>query len=88
MGNMHKGNQDQEIGFEDALRTVDEVNRYLQKFTKVDAALIESMLWSCTMMHEREKFWHPQNLKFEDFIKQLEKHMGVKVSTKYNFIKD
>lgn len=88
LGNLHKGNADNEVGFEDALRTVDDVTRYLQKFAKIDASLIESMIWSCTMLQEKGKFWHPQNRSYEDFIKTIEKSMGEKVNVKYNYLKD
>lgn len=29
---------------------------------------VESALWSCNLMNEQKKFWHPDKKKFDEFL--------------------
>lgn len=68
---VHKGANMDEVGFEDALETIDSLTRRLNQRVLIDPNLLESALWSCNMLDEREQFWHPKNKNFDDFVREL-----------------
>jgi len=69
--NVHKGATDAEVGFEDCRETLDTFTRKLNKYMFVDPMLLESALWSCNLLDEHGRFWHPQGLTFEEFLKKV-----------------
>lgn len=68
---VHMGAQDDNVGFEDARLTLEELVRRLDKTIWVDQSLLESAMWSANLMDEAGKFWHPESLTFEEFAKDV-----------------
>jgi hypothetical protein len=71
LDNIYRGAQHAEVGFEDASRTLDAITHELNKKVFIDPSVVESALWSCNLMDEQGKFWHPRGLSFEQFLKKL-----------------
>ena len=81
---VHRGANDfpQSVGFEDAERTLGGLTGQLNASVYVDIRLLESALWSCSLLNDQGHFWHPKNIPFENFVKNLSgKH---KFNYKYN----
>lgn len=68
---VHKGAQDQEIGFEDAQESLDSLTAKLNKSIDVPRVALESALWSVNLMDEQGKYWHPLGLSFDEYAKRL-----------------
>lgn len=58
------------VGFEDAERTLSQLERALRG-RAVDAEVLESALWSCNLMDEVGDFRHPEGVEFKDFVKSV-----------------
>jgi hypothetical protein len=67
---VHKGSQDNEVGFLDARESLDTLTRSLNKEVYIDVSKLESALWSANIMDEQGKFWHP-TLTFEQWVKSI-----------------
>lgn len=83
--NAHIAAADAEIGFEDANDTLENITRRLNKWIMVDPAYVESALWACNMLNEKNKFSHPRGLTFEQFVEKILKGRG-KFDTFYNIV--
>lgn len=83
--NVHRGAQTDEVGFEDAMNTLEAVTRRLNKKTLVDPQVLESCLWSCNLLNERGQFWHPRGYTFDQFLKDI--LQGDEFDKDYNLIK-
>lgn len=68
---IHRGAQDDAIGFEDAGQTVETITNRLNKQIMIDPALLESGLWSCNLADEQGKFWHPRAWTFDQYVARL-----------------
>ena len=77
---------DTEIGFEDSNETLDSLLGKMNQPFEVEVGLLESALWSCNMMHEKEKFWHPEGMGFRAFVQKL--LPGERFNTRYNLIEE
>jgi hypothetical protein len=63
---------DEQIGFEDAQATMDQIiGQLCKKKVLVDPRVLESALWSCNLLDEKGAFWHPKDQTFEAFVKDL-----------------
>jgi len=84
--NMMQAAEEDDIGFEDCKRTLNEVARYWSKPTYWERASLESSLWSCNLRSEKGRFWHPYKLTFDQWMNKL----GLKkeFNKKYNFLTD
>lgn len=69
--NVKRGAQLEAVGFEDANRTIESLIRQLNRAMWVDRSILESCLWSCNLLNEKNKFWHPTDKSFDDFLKDL-----------------
>lgn len=69
--NVHKAANLPDVGFEDADRTIEELTRKLEHRVLKDPSLLESALWSCNMLAEREAFDHPQGKDIKEFVKDV-----------------
>lgn len=67
---VHKGAEDQEIGFEDARESLESLTTQLNKTVYIKEAHIESALWSANLMDEKRTFWHPK-LDFNSWVKSI-----------------
>jgi hypothetical protein len=67
---MHGAREDR-VGFEDANRTLAQVLGHLNKKVSIDPAVLESALWSCNLMDEIGKWWHPEEVPFKKWVKRL-----------------
>lgn len=74
LGNLHRGNEDKNVGFEDTDRTVWELTHTLNRKLSLPMGVVESALWSCTMNFEKNKFWHPGGTPFKSWLARLLKH--------------
>lgn len=74
IANVWMANEDQNIGFEDADQTINELTQKMnyEVWTKMED--IESALWACNLLDEKGKFWHPRKYGFEEFVKVLLGH--------------
>jgi len=68
---IHRGAQDDCVGFEDARMTLDELVAKLNKTIWIEQRLIESAMWSANLLDEAGKFWHPESISFEEFAKDV-----------------
>lgn len=70
--NVHAGSRHKEVGFEDALETLDSLTKKLsRKKFLIDPSILESALWSCNLMDENKEFWDAQGRTFDEFLKAL-----------------
>lgn len=59
----------------DADKTVEEIITEIDAFDGfLSKAVLESALYCCNMEDERNKFWHPQKLSFDRFVKEVLPH--------------
>lgn len=84
--NLMKGWRDRQIGSEDAMRTYYSIRNNIDLQTKIPVELMESALWTCTMLDERGKFEHPDQLSYEAFLKKLFFKTNKKLNKKYNYL--
>lgn len=68
---IYRGAEDEEVGWEDTHNTIDDMMKMLNRTILVDPSTLESALWSCNLLNERKKFWHPKKRKFDDWLKDL-----------------
>ncbi len=70
--NIYRAKQDAEIGFEHAVKTIEELCAPLEAH-KVELTVtdIESALWSCQLLDEKGEFWHPFGRSFDEFLKDI-----------------
>ena len=66
--NVLKASQDEQVGFEDANNTLESLIRKLNAGIRLDPSLIESCLWSCNLLSEKDSFWHPKGVTFDQFV--------------------
>lgn len=71
--NAHRAMEMEDIGWEDADRTFQDFWKALNMFpTAMRKTLVESCLWSCTLLDERKKLWLPYNNEnYDSFLKTL-----------------
>lgn len=56
----------------DADRTVEEIVSEIDAFDGyVTKGVLESALYCCNLMGEKNKFWHPWNWSFDRFLKEM-----------------
>lgn len=82
---VHRGAQDDQVGFEDAQESLNSLTLKLNKTVMCDPALLESALWSANLMDEQGKWWHPQGTTFDEFCVRLLGHKA-KFNRTYNVI--
>lgn len=72
LDNIYRANQDSEIGFEHAVKTIEDLVAPMEA-ARVELNLtdIESALWSCQLLDEKGAFWHPQGKTFDEFLKEI-----------------
>lgn len=81
--------EDEEIGFEDADYSFKEIHRKLcKKSIQLPKSAIESALWCCNMLDERNEFWSPRGESFREFVTRLLKDYEGEFDYFYNWIDD
>lgn len=78
--NVHAGAKREDVGFEDAGRTLDQLTMMLNKKALLSPSVIESCLWSCNLMNEAGVFWDSKDRTLPEYIKYV---LG---SEKYNLV--
>lgn len=80
--------RDQGVGFEDANHTLETYLKELGRGKQVwiSQGVLESALWSCNLLGERDKFWSMRDQSFEDFVKTL-LYASEEFDFDYNYIK-
>lgn len=68
---LHRAGADDDIGFEDAGRTLEGITRVLNRRVALESSVLESALWSCNLLDEKGQFWHPEGLEFERWVKDI-----------------
>lgn len=68
---VYQASKDPEVGFEDADETLDTLVGKMNHEFLIDLSLLESALWSCNLLNEKDKFWHPRGWTFKQFLKHL-----------------
>jgi hypothetical protein len=69
--NVYRGAEHPDVGYEDAHIPF---NKYLETLKSMHAITVdrlESGLWSCNLLNEEGKFWHPRGLTFDQFLGSL-----------------
>lgn len=85
--NVFKGSQFYSIGFEDAQHTLDSyIKRFYFHQVKLKVSDIESALWSCNLLDEKNEFWHPRKKTFKSFCNEILNDS--EFDLRYNYIKD
>ncbi len=71
--NTNAAAMDPEIGFEDADRTLEDFWRQLNATpVAIRKTLVESALWSCTMLDEKDALWLPRgNKNYRGFLDEM-----------------
>lgn len=98
--NLHLAAQDEDISHGDPDRSLRDLTKHLigkTKFQdaprrfKVNQDILESSLWACNMMNEKNKFWSPyqkkDSVKFNKFLELVLKE-GQTFDLDYNYIKE
>lgn len=86
---IHWGAQDEDVGFEDADRTLDQMTRTMCKRTlPLKKDVLESALWSCNLLSEKGQFWSPRGETFQEFVHRLLKPHKGDFDEFYNWIND
>lgn len=75
-----------EVGFEDANQTIEALCAKLNMKVTVRESDVESALWSCNLLSEKRRFWHPKGLTFDEFLSKL--LPGASFDKMYNVIKE
>lgn len=68
---VYVASRDPDIGFEDTNETLDTLTGKMNREMQIDLPLLESALWSCNLMDEAGRFWHPREMTFKQFVKYL-----------------
>lgn len=82
-----QGAKHPEVGFEDVENTRGQLRQALDCEVVIPESVLESALWSANLMDEAQSFWHPDGLKFEEFVQQLVDPRDAKFDRFYNFFK-
>lgn len=87
--NVYRGARSSKVGFEDAERTLAMLAQELgaKDTIRMKRDALESALWSCNMLFEQGKFWHPKKISFDSFLGEL-LHKNQDFDKMYNFIKE
>jgi len=86
--NMFNGAKHKNVGFEDSNNTMDDfITRLGKRRMWIEESMLESALWSCNLMDENQKFWHPKGYTFDQFV-QGALPPQVRFNKKYNFIEE
>lgn len=83
MDNVYRGSEHPNVGYEDAYIPFDMFAARLNKQHWLNIQEVESALWSCNLMNEEGKFWHPRGISFDEFIESL-KLTGYKFDRTFN----
>lgn len=84
--NVYRGSMTKGVGFEDANHTLKTFTKKLNDRVRVDTRLVESALWSCNLLDEKKKFWHPSGYNFKHFSSLALN--GRDFNRQYNWIED
>lgn len=85
--NLFEAKDDRRIGFEDANRSFLDVVNTLNFQVHIEKSLVESALWSCNLLDEKDKFWHPLNHSFDEMVRKIAYNNKLKFDKKFNFFK-
>ena len=66
-----KGMADKDVGFEDADKTYEQIRYSLNRDFMLNVDVVESALWSCNLLNERDSFSHPEGLTFDEFVNKM-----------------
>jgi len=85
---VHLAAKEPDIGYEDANHTLQFLTSRINKVTHVPREFLESALWSCNLMSEKGKFWHPR--KGEDFSRFVKRLLpkSIEFDMFYNYMKE
>jgi len=79
----HLYRYDEEHGHADADRTLNQMKRLLDFKVRVPVSAVESGLYCCNLLGEEQKYWHPEGLTFDEFVKKIAP--GKKFNKRYNW---
>lgn len=85
--NVFKAADHRQVGFEDANRTLQDLITAFSAEISADTELLESAMWSCNLLDEKDEFWHPLNHSFKEFAGKFEGQANVEFDRKYNYFK-
>lgn len=71
LANLHRAVEDPLVGFEDADRTLTEMELQLRRYVPVRVEVIESALWAANLLSEKNSFFHPRNFTFDEFMSKM-----------------
>lgn len=85
--NIQKGAATKEVGFVDANETLQSLTKQLNKAAWVEQSVLESGLYSCSMMNEQGLFEDIKNRPFQTYLKDV-LGPGVAFDSFFHLIKD
>ena len=68
---LHRGAQDQYVGYEGMAHTLERVSNYLNRKVMVPQDAVESCLWSCNMLREKGEWRDIKDRTWEQFVRDL-----------------
>ena len=71
LGNVLRGADDTECGFEDAEQSLNELVAHLNRYVQIPRPALESALWSCNLLNEAGKFWDVKDRSFDQYLKHV-----------------
>jgi hypothetical protein len=63
--------RDSNIGYEDPDRTVDRLEKVVNKLASIKQHDLECLLYSSNLLDEKGKFFHPKKTKFKTFVQSI-----------------
>lgn len=63
-----RGKAHPNVGYEDANRTYSSMMEVLNKEVELTTGIVESALWSVTLLSEEDSYKHPEGLSYESFL--------------------
>jgi len=71
------GVTDPDIYYEDADVSPEQFQKQLAQEVDIDQEVLEKLLWYMTMCHESGRYWHPEQVEYQTFVRSmLEKEEG------------
>jgi len=80
-----KGKANNAVGFEDAVRTYNQVLNILNVKVAVDQEVVESALWSANLLNDIGMFTHPLSVDFNQMIQRITPE-GFKFDSEFNLM--
>ncbi|NIO44446.1 MAG: hypothetical protein GTN36_02730 [Candidatus Aenigmarchaeota archaeon] len=86
--NIWRAQASSKIGNMEVGKLLSHLERDLNKECKIPLHLLESACYYSNILSEIKEFWHPQDIRFNDFVKRIERNNNLKFDNFYNCFED